>query len=83
MNVNKLPDEILCMIFSLVDFNILNVSRVCRRWNNLCSERVHFKFINMNEYDKGVYEDMMDNIFQVENVFWTTCKIFHCKKNSF
>lgn len=83
MNVNELPNEILCIIFSLVDFNILSVSRVCRRWKNLCSERVHFKFINMDEYHKSVYEDMMDNIFQVENVFWSTSRVFDLKKKFF
>lgn len=47
MNVNELPNEILCIIFSMVDFNILDVSRVCRRWKS-DNSRISFQISERN-----------------------------------
>ena len=71
IELNDLPDEVLCMILSQVNsWHICNLFRVCRRWKYLCSERVHFKFIDMGQYHRDMHKYMMQNMYQIENVCW-------------
>ena len=74
IELNNLPEEVLCMILSQVNsWHICNLFRVCRLWKYLCSERVHFKFIDMGQYHRDMHKYMIlyknDTTFRIQLIF--------------
>ena len=82
--MDNLPDEILCMILSRVhSWFIPDLILVCQRWKRLCCERVSFKFVNMDQYHIDLQKYIIQDLFQIENVFWTESKNEYFKEQFF
>ncbi|XP_038215646.1 uncharacterized protein LOC119835089 isoform X2 [Zerene cesonia] len=71
--MNKLPDEILLMIFDYLPPRILYsiVSKVCRRWKNMVSHRVitmtnYSKILNMNKGVVAVFAPLDQISIQIQ-----------------